>query len=133
MPGEVTLLFDGDCGFCTFVINKVKRWLKPRAQIVQWQAADLDDLGVTESECAESIQFVAEDGTHVSEGQAVAQVLKVSRQPWPVLGSIVDLPLVINVANATYRLIARNRYRLPGSTPACQLEVPPAVEGGSKS
>lgn len=123
MKRQATLLFDGDCGFCTWVITKVKRWIKPRAEVAPWQFADLEALGVTEDECAASIQFVDQDGTHVSEGRAVAGLLKTAHQPWPFLGAIVELPVFVHVSNITYRLIARNRYRLPGSTPACQINA----------
>lgn len=125
MATDGTLLFDGDCGFCTWVVGKVRRLLKPKVELVPWQKSNLDDLGVTAMECAESIQFVSTEGGRTKEGRAVAQLLKVSRRPWPILGSIVDLPLVINLANVTYRIVARNRFRLPGSTPACQLDHVP--------
>lgn len=126
MSSEGTLLFDGDCGFCTWVVGQARRWLRPRATIVHWQGADLGALGVTAQECANSIQFVYADGTHVAEGRAVAALLKSSSLPWPAVGRVVEAPGVIALADAAYRLVARNRYRLPGSTPACQLPAPSA-------
>ena len=67
-----TLVFDGDCGFCTATVNLAKRWLRPRAVIVAYQFADLADLGLSTQECVEAVQWVGADGSHRSGGQAVA-------------------------------------------------------------
>ena len=120
---RATLLYDGDCGFCTWAVEKVRRWLKPRARVVFWQGEDLDALGVTPEQCAESIQFIDASGVRTDQGQAVAKLLQVSRPPWPLVGAVIGLPGVVQVTSAAYRLVARNRYRLPGSTSACQLNT----------
>jgi predicted DCC family thiol-disulfide oxidoreductase YuxK len=38
-----------------------------------------------------------------------------------VLGRVLTLPGVHALAGLLYRLVAKYRYRLPGSTPACRL------------
>ncbi|MGB2968561.1 MAG: DUF393 domain-containing protein [Candidatus Nanopelagicales bacterium] len=122
-----TLIFDGDCGVCTWSVDQLKRWVNPRAQVVAWQQTDLRALGVTEAECQRAVQFVDESGEHVGGGRAVAAVLKASPPPWPALGFVLDLPGIRRVTDFGYRVIAANRYRLPGSTPACQLPLPTAA------
>ncbi len=115
------LIFDGDCGFCTMSINFVQRWIKPRARIVAWQLTDLDALGVTQQECAEAIQWIPRHGQKLSGGAAAAAALKSAPSPWPLLGALLDAPALRVVTDRAYKLIARNRYRLPGSTPACKV------------
>jgi predicted DCC family thiol-disulfide oxidoreductase YuxK len=39
---------------------------------------------------------------------------------WRIAGRILLLPGISWMAAHTYRLIATNRHRLPGGTPACQ-------------
>ena len=116
------LLFDGDCAFCTASVNYLKRYIRPRAQITAWQRADLAELAVSEQECQKSIQWFAEPGSApVTEGRAVAAALRTGATPWPLIGRTMQLPGVVNLANVAYRLVAANRFRLPGSTPACRL------------
>lgn len=120
------LLFDGDCGFCTATVEWAERWVRPRARVIAWQFADLDWLQVSEEQCRTSIQWVRAPGDVCQEAEAAAGLLATGRHPWPAVGALMELPGIIRVANACYRLVARNRYRLPGSTPACQ-----AVAGGA--
>lgn len=120
-----TLVFDGDCGFCTWVADKAKRWIRPRANIVAYQFADLGSLGLTAVQCSQALQWVDADGSHRAAGRAVSGALLASPQPWPILGAALDLPGMSFVVEHVYALIARNRYRLPGATPACQLSAAP--------
>jgi predicted DCC family thiol-disulfide oxidoreductase YuxK len=73
------LVFDGDCAFCTSCARLLKR-IGPETDVVAWQVADLDELGITAAQAAEALRWLAAAG---------------------------------------YRLVARNRHRLPGGTPAC--------------
>lgn len=116
---RATWVFDGDCGFCTWVVEGVKRWLCPDADVVPWQFADLAALGLTAEACAESMQWVAADGRVSAGGAALTALLRNSRQPWPVAGAVTGVPGIAAIVDLLYRLVARYRYRLPGSTPAC--------------
>jgi predicted DCC family thiol-disulfide oxidoreductase YuxK len=117
------LLFDGDCGFCTASVQWLERWVRPTARIIAWQFADLAALGVDVQDCTTSIQWVTAPGQATSEAVAAAAVLRTGRPPWPVVGRAMVAPGVRQLANAVYRLIAANRYRLPGATPACRAET----------
>ncbi len=120
-----TLLYDGDCGFCTWVADKAKRWIRPRADVVAYQFADLDSLDLTAAQCADELQWVGADGSHRAAGRAVSGALLAAPQPWPILGAAMDLPGISLLIQRVYSVVARNRYRLPGGTPACQLGTKP--------
>lgn len=90
-----TLVFDGDCGFCTSSARLLER-IGPDAEIVPWQRADLDRLGIT----------------------AVRAM---------------TLPGISPFAAAAYRLVSRNRHRLPGGTPACANETARPEHGERES
>jgi predicted DCC family thiol-disulfide oxidoreductase YuxK len=115
---DATIVFDGDCGFCTTSAH----WLEDHSTItvVPWQRTDLAALGLTEAEVTTAAYWV--DGTDVRRGaRAVAMALRRCGQPWRLLGVLVDLPPVRPLAALGYRLVSRYRHRLPGGTPACRL------------
>ena len=122
-----TLLFDGDCGFCT----SSARWLErhaPSTAIVQpWQCADLDRIGVTEQACRDAVQWVDED-RHSSGPVAFADYARTSTRGWRLIGLLVGSRPGLAVGCPVYRWVSRTRYRLPGGTPACQL--PAAASDG---
>ena len=112
------LVYDGDCGFCTTCARFLER-IGPDAEIVAWQLTDLAELGVTEEQAADAVQWVAADGTVRSGHQAIAAVLGTAGRIWKIVGRLIVAPGVSWLAARAYRLTADNRYRLPGGTPAC--------------
>ena len=112
------LVYDGDCGFCTTCARFLER-IGPDAEIVAWQLTDLAELGVTEEQAADAVQWVAVDGTVRSGHEAIAAVLGSAGRIWRIAGRLIVLPGVSWLAARAYRLTADNRYRLPGGTPAC--------------
>jgi predicted DCC family thiol-disulfide oxidoreductase YuxK len=123
-PGErPVLIYDGDCGFCTTSVRLLVRWLRPPVDVVAWQHTDLAGYGLTEAAARRAVQWVGPDG-HSAGAPAVAALLRRTGGPWWVLGTLLGWPLIRQVAAVAYRLIAANRHRLPGGTPACALPPP---------
>ena len=112
------LVYDGDCGFCTTCARFLER-IGPDAEVVAWQLTDLTELGITEEQAADAVQWVPVDGTICSGHEAIAAVLRSAGRAWGVAGRILLLPGLSWVAARVYRLVADNRYRMPGGTPAC--------------
>jgi predicted DCC family thiol-disulfide oxidoreductase YuxK len=119
------LVFDGDCGFCTSAVEFVRGHLRPGADIEPWQHLDLTALGLTQVGCEQAVQYRDRDGRWSSGGRAVAEVLRESRVPWSWLGVAAKLPGLRRLVDLAYRVIAANRHRLPGGTPACQMHPGP--------
>lgn len=126
---DATLVYDGDCGFCTRSVSGLAALRLAEPRIVAYQHADLQALGLTVSRCEHEVQWVDADGRISSGAQAVARLLSVSGLPWSVLGLALRLPPFRWVGALVYRLVAANRFRLPGGTPACAL--PPAARPGA--
>jgi predicted DCC family thiol-disulfide oxidoreductase YuxK len=118
---ESILVFDGDCAFCTSCVRFIERRMKRHPKIVAWQLSDLAALGLTQAECEEAVQWIDADGKRASAQHAVGQTLVYAGKGWMVLGRIALLPGISHVAGVIYRLIARNRHRMPGGTPECSL------------
>lgn len=118
------LLFDGDCAFCTSCVRLLEKRIRPDAEIVAWQFADLAALGVSAEQATDAVQWVQPDGRVRSGHEAIAAMLGSSGPIWRPLGRILLLPGISWAAAQAYRLVATNRHRLPGGTPACAR--PPA-------
>lgn len=114
------LVYDGDCGFCTTCVHLLER-IGPDAEIVAWQLTDLAGLGLTEEQAADAVQLVQIDGRVRSGHEAIAAVLNTAGWIWRIAGRALLLPGISWIAARAYRLIADNRYRLPGGTPACAV------------
>ncbi len=112
------LVFDGDCGFCTTCARFLER-IEPEAEVVAWQLTDLDALGLTEKRAADAVQWVDAGGTVRSGHEAIAAVLIAAGGIWRLAGRTLVLPGLSWFSARLYRLVANNRYRMPGGTPAC--------------
>ena len=122
--GRPTLIYDGDCGFCTTSANWVaRRWTgTDPPEAVPWQQLSEDHvvaLQLSDDDLARSAWW--SDGARLEGGfRAVARALMATRGPWAAVGRILLVPPVSWVAAPGYRLVARYRYRLPGGPPACR-------------
>jgi predicted DCC family thiol-disulfide oxidoreductase YuxK len=125
-PGLI--IFDGDCGFCQASLTFLIRWSRRRPPSASWQSLDLSTFGMTAEECQQRMYFVTDRGVVYGGAAAVGAALRRTSLPWSVVGIVLALPGVRQVAELVYRSIARNRYRLPGASGACTLPRP-----GSKS
>ncbi len=117
------LLYDGDCGFCTASARFIERRIPTGATLAAYQFADLDALGTTAERAARELLWV-HDGRISGGAQAVARLLADAGGRWRPLGLVMRVPPVRWLAAVVYRLIAANRHRLPGGTPACALPRP---------
>jgi predicted DCC family thiol-disulfide oxidoreductase YuxK len=123
MRARPVLVFDGDCGFCTSSARALER-IGPGAEVVAWQLTDLADLGLTEPQAAEAVQWVEADGTVRRGHEAIAAALLGAGGPWRLAGRALLLPGLSPLAARVYRIVAANRHRLPGGTPACAARSP---------
>lgn len=123
VPVGATFVYDGDCAFCTMCARFVERRIPTRARVVAWQHADLGALGLTRRQCLDAVQWVASGEPVLAGPEAIGALLRSSNAFWRPLGRVLKLRPVRAVAWPVYRLIARNRHRLPGGTQACA--VPP--------
>ena len=113
------LIFDGDCGFCTSAANFVVTRSSGTIEAFAWQLTDVTKLGLTETQTAARVYFVA-GGESFGGHLAFAQVLWVQRN-WLLksLGWLFTVPPFCWIGSIGYALVARFRHRLPGGTPAC--------------
>jgi predicted DCC family thiol-disulfide oxidoreductase YuxK len=116
-----TLIYDGDCGFCTRSAQFARRWVdrRERYDVRSWQELDLAALGLTAERCDEAAQFVRADGATRSGHEAIADALVHGAPGWRPVGHALLAPGVRALAARAYGWVAGHRHRLPGGTPAC--------------
>jgi len=114
------LLFDGDCAFCTTCARLVEKRIRPAADVVAWQFADLAELGVTAEQATDAVQWIEVDGAVRSGHEAIAAMLGSSGPISRLAARLLVLPGISWMAAKVYAQVAANRHRLPGGTPACK-------------
>jgi len=117
------LLYDGDCAFCSRSADVARRILPADVQVVPWQFFDLGAAGLTAQRAQSEVLWIGRDGAMAGGAPAVAHALRAVGPPWSLLGVVLSVPPLRWIAPFVYRLVAANRYRLPGGTAACR--VPP--------
>ena len=119
-------VYDGDCAFCSSCARFITRRIPTTATVAAWQHLDLAALGLTEQVCEQAVQWVPAGGATGSSAGAVAigRMLVDAGSYWRVLGRLALARPGSWLAGPVYRLVARNRHRLPGGTPACALPPP---------
>jgi predicted DCC family thiol-disulfide oxidoreductase YuxK len=115
-----TLVYDGDCCFCSTCVLALERLHLRADEVIAWQHADLGALGLTPEQCQQAVQWVDSDGGHASGHLAVAALLQ-ANGAWRPLGALLRAPGVSALAARAYTWIADHRTSLPGGTPACQV------------
>lgn len=114
------LLYDADCAFCT----RAAAWLlrrRPGCAVEALQVQDLAGLGVDPQRATREIAFVGADGRVFWAAEAIGQAVASCPGLTGFAGRLLSNSAVRWVAERAYRLIARNRHRLPGGSGACRL------------
>ncbi|MDY7527046.1 MULTISPECIES: DUF393 domain-containing protein [unclassified Cryobacterium] len=117
------LVFDGDCAFCTTAVGWMRRLLPVMPDAAPYQWTDLPAYGLTEADARSRVWLVDPAGVRFGGAAAVSALLR--HQPTPglrFLGWLGTVPPWSWAAEAGYRVVARNRHRLPGGTPACRMK-----------
>ncbi|GAB4005994.1 hypothetical protein GCM10029992_55430 [Glycomyces albus] len=117
---QAVFLYDGDCAFCSACADFLERHVRTEAAIKPWQWADLEALGIDQEAAEAAVQWI-EPGLTKAGPDAIAVLLRRAQWYWKPLGWLVSLKPVSWIAWPVYRLISRNRDRLPGGTPTCAL------------
>lgn len=115
-----TLIFDGNCGFCTRcrdLLGRLDR--KARVRTLPFQQPGVaEEAGATREELGRSVCWLGADGARYWGAEAANAALSAA------LGNRLPLrlyrvPGVRQLQNAVYRWVADHRHRLPGTTPWC--------------
>ncbi|MEU3309930.1 thiol-disulfide oxidoreductase DCC family protein [Nocardiopsis sp. NPDC055551] len=124
IPSAGLFLYDRDCGFCQRSVSFARERVRTRTAFAAWQETDLKAFGLTPEQADEQAWLVRSDRGLLAGGDAVAETLQFGRFPFRELGRLMALPGMRVLTRAAYRVIAANRYRLPGGGDTCALPPP---------
>ncbi len=118
-----TLIFDGDCGFCTSAANFIVKRSKVAITAHPWHFIDTTEYGVLQPQAQERVYMVV-DGQAFGGHEAFAAILRLQNN-WllSTIAFVIVVPPICWLARIGYRLVAKYRHKLPGGTPACKLEA----------
>jgi hypothetical protein len=130
-PGPATLLFDDDCASCWLIMDRMLCWGALRGvSVTPWQWLVAQRLPVDRGRPGREILLIRD--AEVLDGvRALTSSLRGGQAGWPVLGRILQLPLLRRVAAAAYRLLIVDRHRQRADGPAERPGVDPAGPGAS--
>ena len=111
---EITLVYDEDCGFCRWSVDKVLRW--DRGGRVRTVAIQSDEGSVLLHELnvgtwLASAHVVTPDGTVHSAGALAEPLFRVLPGGRPIAAIAHTFP---RTTDRLYGLVARNRFRIGG-------------------
>jgi predicted DCC family thiol-disulfide oxidoreductase YuxK len=126
------LVYDGDCGFCVFWVNRWRRLLGERIAFGPYQevAERFPELPLERFRSA--VQLIETDGTVTSGAEAVlrARAFLPGRRGW--LWIYDNIPGARSVFEAGYRFVARHRPALYKVTKMALPREQEQVESGER-
>ena len=121
------MIFDGDCAFCSSSARVLRKLTKNNLPIEPYQFLKLSDYDLNEELTSKAVYYVTSQESYAG-AKAIARFLLDSKTPWALLGFLLNLPVIISIAELVYAWIAKNRHRLPGGTPECSLPRNPSQD-----
>jgi predicted DCC family thiol-disulfide oxidoreductase YuxK len=109
--GPNTILYDEECGFCRWSVNKIMAWDRAkrfRALSIQSDAGASLLAGISAEKLLDSWHFVRADGTCFSAGAAAAPLVRLLPYGKPLARLLDTFP---GLTEHAYRSVANNRVR----------------------
>jgi predicted DCC family thiol-disulfide oxidoreductase YuxK len=115
-PGRQYLLFDGDCGICTWSSDVIKEMDREKRFIVlpyqMFSESDLVSYGINYERCDRALQVITQKG-RVYAGALGVNYFLWRKFPWTLLVALIyAVPVLFLLELIVYRLIANNRARI---------------------
>ena len=120
VKGELDLIFDGRCGFCTRAVGWVRTLDRHRRITTHaYQEPDvLERFGLTESQAHAAVWAVAGEAK-TARAAAVAATLDTAIGT-RIFGWLYRIPPVRMLQDRVYQWVADHRGKFPGVTPWCE-------------
>ncbi|MEY9913446.1 putative DCC family thiol-disulfide oxidoreductase YuxK [Catenulispora sp. MAP12-49] len=111
--GQPVVIYDGECGFCRAVIRHLAAKFAMEGTLLPWQSVDLAVYDLSEEGVRARMWFVA-DGHRYGGARAFAAWAGTGNRRARVCSRVLRTPGVVNLAEVVYRVVAKNRHRIPG-------------------
>lgn len=107
------LIFDGDCGICTYSSELVQRH-SDVLQVKPFQILNLTELHpeLNEDKTSKSLYLLTKDGKLYNRSKGVFETMKRMKGFYKPLGYLLSNPIVVFLTNPLYDWVARNRTNI---------------------
>jgi predicted DCC family thiol-disulfide oxidoreductase YuxK len=96
-----------------------------RFVVLPWQTQGLlDRVGLTAEQTMAAAWFADEEGKLFRGAEAINKSLEYLGGVYKLISLMYYVPGLKQIEDWVYRWVAANRYKLPGSTAACQVPQP---------
>ena len=109
LPTRPTLIYDGDCNFCTRWVRRWQPVTGDRVEYLTSQEATDRFPQISPIHFENSVQLVDSQGAAFEGAEAVLQTLALVPGKGLLLWGYLKIPGFARVAEAIYRVIAHNR------------------------
>ena len=116
LPTRPTLIYDGDCSFCTRWIRRWQHVTEDRVEYLTSQEATDRFPQISPIHFENSVQLVDSQGAAFEGAEAVLRTLALVPGKGLLLWGYRKIPGLARAAEAIYRVIAHNRDRETSST-----------------
>lgn len=102
----------------------MRAWTKDSIELKGWQSIPerMAELGLTMEDGLTQVWFVTADGRLTGGAEAANLAMRYVWWTWPFTW-LYYIPGIRQIQDYVYRWVADNRYKMPGSTDACQVGV----------
>ncbi|MGZ5280187.1 MAG: thiol-disulfide oxidoreductase DCC family protein [Pseudobdellovibrionaceae bacterium] len=124
-PHHKIVFFDGICHLCNGFVNFAIQNGTSKTLLVfaPLQGTTAEQLLSPEDRKALSSVIFLNDGKTFRHSEAVLEIMKFLKFPWPLLAVIFQI-IPSDFRNVIYNWVARNRYRWFGQRESCRLPEP---------
>ncbi len=107
--GSALMIYDGDCGFCTYWARRWRTKIGPQLEIVPLQDEEKRPDMLTTTELEEAVHLLGPDDDVYRGAEAVFRALALRRRYSPGLWMYRHLPGFRWISECVYRWVAKHR------------------------
>ncbi|MCE9501448.1 MAG: DUF393 domain-containing protein [Leptospira sp.] len=118
---KVVFIYDGDCGFCTKAAKALKGLDKThKMEVVPFQTLSHDARsGISEEEFRQKA-YLFSGNEKFAGASAINKAYSIAMGTgWAY--KLYTFPVVRQIEDFVYTIVAKNRHKLPGGKPECKL------------
>lgn len=109
------LIFDGDCGICTYSSELVqKNSASQTLEVKPFQVLNLSELhpSLNEDKTSKSLYLLTSEGKLYNRSKGVFEIMKRMKGFYKPFGYILSNPIIVFLANPIYDWVAKNRTKI---------------------
>lgn len=129
-PDKAILLYDGECGFCSYWAKRWHKLTEGRVQYVSYQMHAQHFPRVSMEAARKAVHLITPDGHTYYAAEAVFRALALGGKRRYLLWLYKNFPFFALVSERVYRLVSRHRHRFTYAGKSVCMPNFSSMEGG---